>query len=95
MLGGRLPLQALPVALASADRRSEDVRVFAVIIAELKLGNIERHVFLADLVEAPDDPALEDRPPAATVKSRIIALIADAGAVCRLTEFAHSMPARA
>ena len=36
----------------------------AVVVAELKLGNIERHVFFADFVEAADDAALDDRPEA-------------------------------
>jgi len=48
--------------LAPLNHRSEDVRVEAVIIAELELGDIERHVFAADLVERADDTALEDRP---------------------------------
>ena len=47
---------------ASLDRRSENIRVFPIIIAELELGNIERYIFPAYLVEAPDDAALEDRP---------------------------------
>ena len=51
-------------ALASADRRSEDVRILAVVVAELKLGDIERHVLRAHLVEGPDHTALEDRPEA-------------------------------
>ncbi|VTZ48326.1 hypothetical protein MPC4_10276 [Methylocella tundrae] len=50
--------------LAFPDRLSEDVRVVAVVIAELKLGNIEMHVFTADLVEAADNAALENRPEA-------------------------------
>lgn len=44
--------------------RSENVRVEAVIIAELKFSDIERHIFGADLVERADDPALEDAPKA-------------------------------
>jgi hypothetical protein len=50
--------------LASLNRRSEDVSVFPVIISELELGNIERHVFAAHLVERADHTALEDRPEA-------------------------------
>jgi hypothetical protein len=42
----------------------KNVRVLAVIVAELKLRNIERHIFGADLVERANDPAFEDRPEA-------------------------------
>jgi hypothetical protein len=52
------------LGLASLDCRSEDVRVLPVIIAELELGNIERHIFAAHFVECADDAALEDRPEA-------------------------------
>jgi len=50
--------------LASLDRRSENIRVLAIIITELKFGNIERHIFPAHFVECADDTALEDRPEA-------------------------------
>jgi hypothetical protein len=50
--------------LASLDRRSEDVRVLPIVIAELELCNIERHIFPADLVETSDNAALEYRPKA-------------------------------
>jgi len=50
--------------LASFDRRSEDVLVLAIVIAELELGNIERHIFAAHFVERADHAALEDRPEA-------------------------------
>jgi hypothetical protein len=49
---------------ASFDRRSENVRVLPIVIAELELGNIERHIFAADFVETSDDTALEDAPEA-------------------------------
>jgi hypothetical protein len=42
--------------LASLDRRSGDIRVLAVVIAELELGNIERAMFFAEVVEGPDPP---------------------------------------
>ena len=48
--------------LASANRRAEDIRVQAIVVAELKLGNIERQIFGADLVESADHAALKDRP---------------------------------
>jgi hypothetical protein len=43
---------------------SENVYIHAVIIAELELGNIERHIFSAHFVEGADDATLEDRPEA-------------------------------
>jgi len=52
------------VASASLDRRSEDIRVRPIIITELELRNIERHIFAAHFVERADDAALEDRPEA-------------------------------
>src|SRR5258708_12868721 len=33
-----------------------------VVVAELKFGDVQRHVFGADLVERADDTALEDAP---------------------------------
>ena len=50
--------------LAPIDRRSEDVRVPPIVISELELCNIERHIFAAHFVEGADDAALEDRPEA-------------------------------
>jgi hypothetical protein len=47
---------------ASLDRRSEDIRILPVVIAELELGNIQRHIFAAHFVECSDNTALEDRP---------------------------------
>lgn len=46
----------------SANRCFEDVRVEAVIVAELELGDVQRHVLAADLMERSDDAALDDRP---------------------------------
>jgi hypothetical protein len=50
--------------LAPADCCSEDIRVHAVIVAELELGNIERQVLFADFVEGSDAAALDQRPEA-------------------------------
>jgi hypothetical protein len=50
------------VVLASLDRRSEDIRILPVIISELELGNIQRHIFPAHFVERADHATLEDRP---------------------------------
>jgi hypothetical protein len=49
---------------ASLDRRSENILVFPIIIVELKLGNIERHIFPAHFVECADHAAFENRPEA-------------------------------
>jgi hypothetical protein len=46
------------MCLASADRRSEDVCVIAVIVAELELSDVQMQVFLADLVESAHYAAL-------------------------------------
>jgi transposase-like protein len=50
--------------LNSLNRRSENVVIKAVIIAELELSDIEREILGADLVERADDTALEDAPKA-------------------------------
>jgi hypothetical protein len=52
------------MTLAFLDRRPENIRVQAVIIAELELGDIERKVLFADLVEGADPAALDQRPEA-------------------------------
>ncbi len=49
---------------ASRDCRSENVRVHAVIVAELKLRDVQRQIFAADFMEASDDPTFENRPKA-------------------------------
>src|ERR1700682_3697120 len=49
---------------ASADRLAEDVLILAIIVTELKFGDVERQIFGADLVESADNAALEDRPEA-------------------------------
>jgi hypothetical protein len=51
-------------ASCALNRRSENVIVKAVIIAELKLSNIEVKIPFADVVEGADDAALEDAPKA-------------------------------
>jgi hypothetical protein len=49
---------------APFNRRSENVVIETVIISELEFSDVQRHIFLADLVIAADDAALEDRPEA-------------------------------
>ena len=51
-------------SLTSAYRRSENIRVEAVVVAELKFRDVQRHIFGADFVERADHAALEDRPEA-------------------------------
>jgi hypothetical protein len=49
---------------ASPNCRPEDVRVLPIVVAELELGNIERHIFAAHFVERTDHATLENRPEA-------------------------------
>ncbi len=49
---------------ASVDRRSEDISVLSIVVAELELGYIQRHVLGAHLVERAHHAALKDRPEA-------------------------------
>src|SRR5437868_6904438 len=49
---------------ASADSFAEDVGIVPVVVAELKLGDVERQIFGADFVERADHAALENRPEA-------------------------------
>jgi hypothetical protein len=44
---------------ASTDRRSEDIRVLAIIITELEFSDVERHVFAAHFMECADHAALD------------------------------------
>jgi hypothetical protein len=49
---------------APINRGPEDIRVSAVIISELELGNVQGHIFTAHFVERADNAALENRPKA-------------------------------
>jgi hypothetical protein len=50
--------------LASPNRRAEDICIHSVIISELKLRDVERHIFGADFVERADHARLKiDREP--------------------------------
>ena len=65
----RPPEMLQEISLASEtscalNRRSENIVVEAIIIPELELRNVERHVFGAHLVERTHHAALEDRPEA-------------------------------
>src|SRR5260370_6031552 len=50
--------------LASPDRFAENIGIVAVVVPELKLRNVERQIFWAELVERADNAAFEDRPEA-------------------------------
>lgn len=41
---------------------AENVRIVPIIITELKLGDVERHVLGGDLVKRANNAAFEDRP---------------------------------
>jgi len=50
------------MSLALGNNCAEDVRVGAVVIAELKLRDVKRKIFGADLVERANNAAFENRP---------------------------------
>jgi hypothetical protein len=51
-------------ARSRLNRRSKNDRVLTIVVAELELGNIERHIFGAHLMKRPHRAALEDGPEA-------------------------------
>lgn len=51
-------------ASAACYRRVEDFRVVPVVVTELKLRDVQRHIFLADLVERANDATFENAPEA-------------------------------
>jgi hypothetical protein len=67
-LSVRWPLSSLAETVtrdhvsAACYRRVENIGVVAVVVAELKFRNVERHIFRADFVESADHAALEDAP---------------------------------
>jgi hypothetical protein len=50
------------VALASADRRAENVGICTVVVSELKLRNVQRQIFAAYPVIASHNATLNQRP---------------------------------
>jgi hypothetical protein len=50
--------------LATFDRRPKDVPVVPIVVAELELGDIQRHVLGTHLMKRAHYAALEDRPKA-------------------------------
>jgi hypothetical protein len=59
--GTILLLPAL-MQLAFPNGLSENIRIFPVVVPELKFGNVERQILFADLVECSDHPTLNQRP---------------------------------
>ena len=57
-------IAAFGAYLASPNSRAENVVVKAIIVPELELRNVKMQIFLADVVEGANDPALNDRPKA-------------------------------
>jgi len=51
-------------ASAACYRRTKNIRVVPVVVAELKLRNVQRQILSADLVERAHDATLEQRPEA-------------------------------
>lgn len=55
---------ASDLASACCYRGPEDIGIVPVVVTELKLRDVQRHVFAADPVECADHAALEDAPEA-------------------------------
>jgi hypothetical protein len=51
-------------ASAACYRSIKHIRISAVVVAELKFRDVQRHIFVAHFVECADNAALEDRPEA-------------------------------
>jgi hypothetical protein len=51
-------------ASATTYRRAEDVRIVPVVVPKFEFCDVQRQVLAADLVEAPHDAALQQRPEA-------------------------------
>lgn len=47
---------------AFCQHRFEDIRVVAIVVAKLELGEIERQIVFADVMECADDAALQETP---------------------------------
>jgi hypothetical protein len=57
-------LQCMQCVLASFYGLAEDVDVQPVVVSELELRDVQRQIFVADLVEAAHNPALDEAPEA-------------------------------
>lgn len=49
---------------APTNRLAEYIRVFSIVISELKFSDVQMQILFANFVECADDPALQDRPEA-------------------------------
>jgi hypothetical protein len=58
------PAEAASSAAASAScqYRLEDIGIIAIVVAELKLRQIHRQIFLTDVVVGTDNASLQERP---------------------------------
>jgi len=63
-LATQISLNGVLDASASFNRRSKNIVVEPIVISELKLRDVQRQIFAADLVIAAHDPAFEDAPEA-------------------------------
>ncbi len=83
---------------ATCYRLSKNIRVQPVVVSELKLSNIERHVLGADLVECADNAAFQDRPEPFNrvgvnrANNVLVFAVLDVGVRKFLTEFPISAP---
>jgi hypothetical protein len=47
---------------ASRNSRPENIRVLAIVVAELKFRDVQRHILFADLMKRADNTTFQDRP---------------------------------
>src|SRR5206468_6138718 len=59
-----LELMLVSAVLTRPYSRAEDIRIVAIVVAELELVDVERKVLVTHLVERADDAALYQRPKA-------------------------------
>src|SRR5262249_56439364 len=59
--GAFLLLWSFQHFLTSTNRSAENIGIKAIVVAELKLRNVQRHIFRRHLVERCDPAALQDR----------------------------------
>jgi hypothetical protein len=61
LMGPKTPISS-SAHLTTADDGAENIGIRPIVVPELKLGNIQRHVLFADTMECADHAAFEDRP---------------------------------
>ena len=62
MTGERFRLSRLFLRLSNVLHRAEDVGIVPIVVAELKLSDVQRQILTADFVEAAHNAALQERP---------------------------------